>query len=213
MKERGNLLEQMKQSAQPSEQIAIAPFYNLALLELPLRDATDGFKHPWMGRLGLTYYEGIRKEHWGRVKALCRRLANRWDIEYNGLRPVADLIRQLQIGISLWLDNPNGWTRQPESEDERHAAIDAIRQRVFKDIHDLAEQRIIVSHQAGWRRAFAFSGIGSSYDRAKEMAQIYDAAAPSITSVRDMPTQEFLDRVIQIVQDAVEEADGSVKGI
>ncbi len=213
IKERGNLLEQMKQSAQPSEQIAIAPFYNLALLELPLRDATDGFKHPWMGRLGLTYYEGIRKEHWGRVKALCRRLANRWDIEYNGLRPVADLIRQLQIGISLWLDNPNGWTRQPESEDERHAAIDAIRQRVFKDIHDLAEQRIIVSHQAGWRRAFAFSGIGSSNDRAKEMAQIYDAAAPSITSVRDMPTQEFLDRVIQIVQDAVEEAGGSVEGI
>ena len=45
------------------------------------------------------------------------------------------------------------------------------------------------------------------------MAQIYDAAAPSITSVKDMQTQEFLDNVIQIVQDAVEEAGGSVEGI
>ena len=43
--------------------------------------------------------------------------------------------------------------------------------------------------------------------------RIYDAAAPSLTSVMDIPTQTFLEDVIQIVNDAVEEAGGSVEGI
>ena len=45
------------------------------------------------------------------------------------------------------------------------------------------------------------------------MGRIYDAAAPSIPSVMDTPTQEFLDQVIWIVGDAVEDAGGSVEGI
>ena len=54
---------------------------------------------------------------------------------------------------------------------------------------------------------------GSSFDRAKEMGRIYDAAAPSISSVMDAPTQGFLDQVIRIVGDAIEGAGGSVEGI
>ena len=123
-----SLLRQMQQSAERPEPIVAAPTYNIARLELALRDAADGFKNPWRGRLGLSYYEGIRKEHWGRVKALCRRIASHWDNEYDGLRPVSDLIRQLQASISLWLDNPSGWTKQPETETERRDAINNIRQ-------------------------------------------------------------------------------------
>ncbi len=107
------MLELMQLSSEPAELIDVAPLYNIARLELALRDAADGFKDPWRGRLGLNYHEGIRKEHWGRVKALCRRIANRWDDEYNGLRPVADLVRQLQTSISLWLDSPTGLDQAP----------------------------------------------------------------------------------------------------
>ncbi len=209
----GALLERMQQSAVSAEPIDLAPMYNVARLELALRDATDGFKNPWRGRLGLSYHEGIGKEHWGRVKALCRRIANLWSNEYNDLRPVADLVRQLQNSISLWLDSPAGWTRHPESEVESQAAINEIRRKVYARIHKLAEERLVGSHIRGWRTAFAFSGKGSSYERAKEMARIYEAAAPSITSLMDdTQAQEFMAQVFQVVKEAIEESGGSLQG-
>ena len=152
------LMERMRQSADPVEPTDLAPAYNIARLELALRDAADGFKNPWLARLGLNYHEGIRKEHWGRIKALCRRIANLWDVEYSGLRPVADLVRQLQATISLWLDSPSGWTREPLNEDERQAAINEIRRKVFSRIHEFSKRRLITSHPTEWRTAFAYSG-------------------------------------------------------
>ena len=207
------LLKRMQDSSRHAEQVDAAPIYNITRLELALRDAADGFKNPWRGRLGLSYYEGIRKEHWGRVKALCRRIASGWNNEYDGLRPVADLVRQLQTSVSLWLDHPVGWTRYLADEDERQSVINGIRQSVFSGMHELAERRLIVARRGDWWTAFGFSGRGSSTDRANVMGRIYDAAAPSITSVMDIGTQEFLDEVIQLISDAVGTAGGSVEGI
>ena len=213
IKDMQDLMERMQQSAERPEPIDAAPIYNIARLELALRDATDGFKSPWLGRLGLSYYEGIRKEHWGRVKALCRRIAANWDNEYNGLRPVADLIGQLQTSISLWMDSPTGWTREPADEAESQAVIDEIRQRVYSGIHSLANRRLIIAHRPEWQTAFGFSGTGSSRLRSEQMAQIYHRAAPSVSSAPDISAQEFLDQVIRIVSDAVENAGGSVEGV
>ena len=207
-----DLLELMQLSAEPSEPVAAAPIYNIVRLELALRDASDGFIDPWRGRLGLEYYEGIGKEHWARVKALCRRIANLWDDEYDGLRPVADLIRQLQTSISLWLDNPETWLGEP-AEEERQAVINGIRQRVFIGIHTIAGQRLIAAHRGEWRTAFGFSGSGSSFDRAGVMDTIFRSAAPPITSVMNYRAQEFLSEVIDIIRDAVEDAGGSVEGV
>ena len=214
IKDIGDLMARMQESAKPPEPIDLVPTYNIARLELALRDAADGFKNPWFGRLGLNYHEGVQKEHWTRVKALCRRIANWWDNEYNGLRPVSDLIRQLQTSISLWLDNPANWTDPRADEDEKQVIINKIRQRVFTSIHQVAERRLISKHRSGWRIAFGFSGTGSSFDRARQMAQIYNDAAPSISSVMDnISTQQFLDEIIEIVKEAVEEEGGSVVGI
>ena len=207
------LMVLMEKSAEPSEPMAAAPTYNIVRLELALRDASDGFVAPWRGRLGLEYYEGIGKEHWARVKALCRRIANLSDDEYNGLRPVADLVRQLQTSISRWLDNPTNWIGDPADEDEKQAIVNIIRQKVFTGIHELAKQRLINTQSIGWRTAFGFSGTGSSFDRAREMDQIYKSAAPAITSVMDKSAQSFLNEVILIVCDAVEDAGGSVEGV
>ena len=213
IKDMRSLMERMQQSAKRDESIDAAPVYNIARLELHLRDATDGFKSRWGGLLGLSYYEGIGKVHWGRIKALCRRIANMSDKEYSGLRPVADLVRELQNSISRWLDHPAGWTRHPADDDEGQTVINRIRRKVYTDIHILAERRLLTDHRRGWRTAFGFSGPGSSFDRAKEMGRIYDAAAPSISSMMDAVPQEFLDQVIRIVGDAVEDAGGSVEGI
>lgn len=206
-----DLMDRMKDSAKPSEPIDLAPNYNIAGLAFALRDATDEFKNPWRGRLGLGYYEGFPKEHWTRVKALCRRIANLWANEYSDLRPVADLIDQLQGCISLWLDEPAGWTRKPEDERETAAAIDFIRQRVSNRVHALAERRLIDAHTPEWQIAFAFRGTGSTSERARVMDGIYAAAAPHISYRNTTPgTRDFLDEIEFIVREAVEEAGGSV---
>ena len=208
------LLDRMKQSAEPSAPIEPAPIYNISGLGFALRDATDGFKNPWRGRLGLSYYEGSPKEHWGRIKALCRRIANLWADEYDELRPVADLIRELQGKISLWVDNPESWIGgEPEDEQEAQAAINTIRQKVSTRVHTLAERRLISSHLSEWQTAWGFSGTGSSFDRARVMGGIYDAAAPQVSYMAmDPGAQRLLDDIIQIVRDAVEEAGGTVVG-
>ena len=206
------LLVEMQEAAKPPEPVAAAPTYNVLRLELALRDATDGFKSPWWGRLGLSYHEGTKKQHWTRIKALCRRIANLGRNEYDSLRPVADLFRQLQESVSHWLNEPAGWTSAPADDDESRAAIDQIRQEVFVGIRALAERRLIRSHPGDWQAAYAFRGAGSSFQRADRMAHIYEAAAPSISSVMDLSTQAFLDEVVKIVRIAVENAGGSLKG-
>lgn len=210
VKSMGALMELMQKSPERAHSTKGAPIYNIAKLELPLRDAADGFKNPWWGRLGLRYYEGIRKEHWGRIKALCRRIANLGADEYSGLRPVADLVRQLQTCMSLWLDRPDGWTEHMESEEEQQVAINAIRQKVYDSIHDLARSRLIGEHSADWLIAFGYSGRGSSFERARRMERIYEAAAPSVTSVMDRPAEMFLDEIVQLVNDAIKDTGGSI---
>ena len=205
------LMDLMKQSSEPPAPIELAPKYNVSGLGFALRDATDGFKNPWRGWLGLSYHEGFPKRHWGTVKALCRRIANLWANEYNDLKPVADLIRELQGSISKWLSNPEGWTRLPEDEQEAQAAINAIRQKIFIRVHLLAERRLIGSHLSEWQSAFGFSGAGSSFDRARVMGGIYDSAAPHISYMAmDPGAERFLDEIVQIVSDAIEEAGGTV---
>lgn len=214
IKDINRLLCQMQESATPPDLPEAKPIYRIGQLELALRDATDGFKNPWWGRLGLRYYEDVSKEHWTRVKALCRRLANMWADQYDGLRPVSDLIRQLEAGISRWLENPDRWDITPPPPDhKKQATINTIRQKVSNRIHRLAERRLIDDHLSEWQVAFDYRGRGSSYQRADGIERIYNAAAPSITSVTSVATQEFVDEVLQVVNEAVEEVGGSVEGI
>lgn len=207
------LLKQMQESVVPPDLPEAKPIYQIGQLELALRDATDGFKSPWWGRLGLRYYEDVSKEHWTRVKALCRRLANMWADQYDGLRPVSDLIRQLEAGISRWLENPAGWNITPLPDHNEQAIINVIRQKVSDRIHRLAKRRLIDDHLSEWQAAFDLRGRGSSYERADVIERIYNAAAPSITSVTSITAQRFLDDVIQIVKEAVEEVGGSIEGV
>ena len=166
-----------------------------------------------VGQAGPQLPRGAKKQHWTRIKALCRRIANLGKNEYDILRPVADLIKELQESVSHWLNEPTGWTRAPADDDEGRAAIDQIRQEVLGGIRALAERRLIQSHPGDWQVAYGFRGAGSSFQRADRMAHIYEAAAPSISSVMGPPTQAFLDEVVEVVRIAVENADGSVEGV
>ncbi len=203
-----DLLTVMQQAAEPSAPVEATPEYSVEGLEIALRDAVEGFQEPWKGRLGLRYHDGIAKEHWTKVKALTRRFANAWSNEYDTLRPVADLVARLQENISRWLDSPARWSRVPQDDDERNAALAPIRKSVFSALHDLAETRLAEAHRPDWRDAFDFAGRGSSYRRAEEIERIYEEAAPLISSAMSEPARAFLHSLHQLVRSAVEDAGG-----
>ena len=174
---------------------------------MAIRDAVDGFFEIWDGRLGIKYSSRYPKEHWTRIKALSRRLAYAWDIEYDDLMPVGDMATQLQSYISHLLDNPDGWTGEPKDQSERDAAINLMRQLVSAPIRKLANDRLC-SQLSAWNTAYEFSGVGSSYSRAEEIDQIYNRAAPAIRSIAiSEQTRIFRGAVQQIVLNAIEEYD------
>lgn len=207
-----HLMDIMQASAQPIETIDLAPIYETSRLELALRDGTDGFKGPWRGLLGLEYYEGVEKEHWGRIKALCRRIANRMDNdEYAHLKPKSDMLDKMQEAINLWLATPAGWTHPNATVEEQQQVIEAIKRTVYKEIHTLVTNRLVKAQKIEWSEAFNFRGTGSSFERARVMGRIYDNAAPSITSTKDERNQRFLFEVLAIIRRTVEDVGGSMR--
>jgi len=205
------LIDMMQRAIEPVEKVDCRPIYEFKGLEIAMHDAIDAFRDPWRARLGLSYHDGIAKEHWTRIKALSRRLANRWmKDEYDTLTPVADLLARLQEEASKWLDRPVGWTRQPENDDEREIALDAIRGAVFEEISRLTRSRLTDDQVANWREAYDFSGTGSGGRRSRMIEEIYDHAAPRISAAMSPDGRDFLNQLHDILKNAITESGGKV---
>ncbi len=209
-RELGRLISSMQQAAEPEELVDCAPQYEFKGLEIAMHDAIDSFRQPWRARLGLTYHDAIAKEHWTRVKALSRRLANGWNDEYDNLRPVADLLSRLQEEASKWLERPAGWSRLPNGDDEREAALDRIRRAVFARLSELTRQRLRDNQIASWRSAYEHSGTGSATRRAETVDNINNQAAPQISAAMSPDARDFLAKLYEILREAIDEAGGVI---
>lgn len=204
------LVEMMRSSGAPSEETDCSPIYELKGLEIAMHDAIDAFRDPWRARLGISYHDGISKEHWTRIKALSRRLASRWADEYDNLTPVADLLARLQEEASKWLDRPADWTRPPHTDEERELALDRIRRTVFARLYDLTKTRLTDDQVASWREAFDHSGPGSAMRRAHTIETIHDVAAPRISAAMTSDARLFLSRLHEILREAIKDAGGQI---
>ncbi|MGO8068340.1 hypothetical protein AB9E28_22795 [Rhizobium leguminosarum] len=204
------LMEMMQSAAVPSEETDCSPVYELKGLEIAMHDAIDAFRDPWRARLGLSYHDGIAKEHWTRVKALSRRLANQWSDEYDNLTPVADLLARLQEEASKWLERPSDWTRQPQDDEERDLALDRIRRTVFARLYGLTKSRLTDDQVGNWRYAYDRSGSGSATDRARTIESIHEYAAPRISAAMSSDARLFLDRLHDILREAITDAGGQI---
>ncbi len=208
--EYGCLLKFCEKAILPPPPPEACPIYDPTGISFATREAVSNFQGPWLGRLGLAAYEGVRKEHWTRVKALNRRIAGELDDEYDTLRPVADLVARMTESVSRFLDEPNSWTREPENEQERQAAIARIRRAVSSAMHELALKRVVEQHLADWRSAYDLRGAGSTFQRARTIRGIYDEAAPIPDAVMPPPSKQFLAEVRRIVTSAIEASGGEV---
>lgn len=190
------------------------PVYDVANLVLAIQKAAQEFHERWKGILGMGSTAGVRPEHWTRIKALSRRLGIIKVDEYDTLRPVADLIRYLQIHVSQFLSNPLGWipSTPPEDDQVRIDAVDAVKKEVFTRLHDMSRRRVLEERVREWVSAYEHRGIGSTRIRARDVITIYEEAAPIPNEMPGPDANKFLFDLRELIADSVKMAGGQLRG-
>lgn len=214
LSELNRFLEAIEASIIPAEPVAYHPIYDVANLVLAIQKAAQEFHERWKGILGMGSIAGVRPEHWTRIKALSRRLGIFKVDEYDTLRPVADLIRLLQIHVSQFLSNPLGWTPSapPEADQVRIDAVDAVKKEVFTRLHDMSRRRVLEERVREWVSAYEHRGIGSTRTRARDVITIYEEAAPIPNEMPGPDANKFLFDLRALIADSVTMAGGQLKG-
>lgn len=165
----------------------------------------------WRGLLGLDSNPEAPKKAWTGVKALSRRLAEGWNDEYDNLEPVADLRCHLRVQVYLMLQRPERWSSGEPGEDEKQATLDALSNAVTNRLVELTKRRLRDEVRTGWQEAYLQKGPGSTFVRARIIANdVYDRGAP-ISTVSASPDQNrFLRDVADVVEDVVREFGGDL---
>ena len=179
------------------------PIYDRMNLVLAVKNAAEGFHDTWWPLLGLTYKPGVSKEHWKRIWALSRRLGTPgMKDEYDDLKPVANLRKQLKDRLYVLLQNPLRWEpAEPIDDDQKLQVFDEIANALSTKMQDLATRRLRAERMPEWQSAFNQSGRGSSYVRASIIGeQIYDRAAPIPDATPSPDRNSFLHEVAAVVE-------------
>lgn len=205
------LLDLFDKSITPAALPDAKPSYDPAGLGFAVQRAADSFQKVWAFRLGFAHSFEVGSEHWTRVKALNRRIANEIDVEYDSLRPVADFVGRITEEISNFLDHPVKWSRPPKDDTEAQQAIAPIRQAVFRSLHGLAVSRLVQEHLTDWRHGLDHKGKGSATRRAVNIRGIYEQAVPIPGTVSTAPALTFMKVVREIVREAIEDQGGEMR--
>lgn len=188
--------------------VAAKPVYDRMNLVLAVKNAAESFHDTWWPRLGLAYKPGVGKEHWKRIWALSRRLSTPGlGDEYDNLKPVADLRKQLQDRLYVLLQNPLRWgPAEPTDDAHKQQVFDGLANALSAKMQDLATRRVRAERMTDWQEAFNQSGRGSSYARASIIGErIYERAAPIPDATPSPDRNSFLHEVAAVVQSVCEE--------
>jgi hypothetical protein len=197
------LIDQVKDRPQPIE---VKPHYDRMNLVLAVKAAAESFHDAWFPRLGLRHKPGVGKEHWTRVKALTRRLATGMDDHYDTLQPVADLRKELQDRIYVFVQNPLKWEGAEPGEEEKQAAFDTLADAIARRMLVLANQRVWKERVLEWQSAYDKHGRGSTYERAEIVGNdIFVPAAPIPDVTPSIDRNQFLREVAEEVKEASDE--------
>ena len=195
------------------EPVLAKPVYDRMNLVLAVKNAAESFHDAWWPRLGLDYKPGVGKEHWKRIWALSRRLSTPGlSDEYDNLKPVADLRKQLQDRLYVLLQNPLRWDpTEPTDDAHKQQVFDGLANALSTKTLDLATRRVRAERMPEWQSAFNQSGRGSSYARASIIGErIYERAAP-IPDVTPSPDRNsFLHEVAAVVESVCQEVGAAL---
>lgn len=207
--ELNKLVDALEAKSAPAVPSEMRLFYDKMRLPPFILQAVKSFHEAWRGRLGLTIQSSRYPEHWTRIKALSRRPARFNLDEYDTLRPVADLIRELSEQIRAFLVRPQKWEPADGSEEMQQAAIDSIARDIYARLHTLARKRLIRNYLVKWEAAYTRWGTGSAKERAYDLELIYNLAVP-VGEINDDAAYEFLMSVVELVRDSVRAKGGDL---
>ena len=197
-------IDQVIERPQPTE---ACPVYDRSKLVRAIDSAAEAFHTAWRLRLGLESEPGVWKEHWARVKALNRRLAEMGKDQYGSLRPVADLRQELRDRIYVFIQNPLRWEGPQPSDGEKQIKYDTFADSLGGRLRDLSTRRVWQEHIDAWQHAYQKRGRGSTFVRAGIIGNdIYKAAAPVSKSTSLPDSNSFVREVVAQVEDAAGEA-------
>jgi len=201
------LLDAIDSVIERPERAEACPVYDRMNLVLAIRSAADAFHEEWRPRLGLEFKPGFAKEHWTRVKALSRRLATGWADEYDTLRPIADLRRELVERVYVFVQNPLRWDGPEPADDQKQDCFDGFADNLSRRLLEVCTRRVWHERAAQWREAYDKHGTGSTFVRARIIGdEIYEPAAP-VPDVTPSPDRnQFLRDVIAQVEGAAGES-------
>ena len=187
------------------------PVYDRMNLVLAIRAAAVAFHEAWRPRLGLEFKPGFGKEHWTRVKALSRRLAMGRD-EYDTLRPIADLRKELVERIYVFVQKPLRWQGPEPADDQKQACFDTFADNLGRRLLQVCTRRMRDERAAQWRDAYDKRGTGSTFVRARIIGnEIYEPAAPVPDVTPSPDSNQFLRQVISEVETAADETDSKLE--
>ena len=200
------LIETLSTDPERQEAALGRPVYDRMNLSLAVTAAAQDFHAKWRGLLGLSVNPAAPKEHWARVKALSRRLAEGWNDEYDDLKPVADLRYALQRQVLLMLQQPLRWDGGEPVDVDKQVVIDSICIAVTQRLLALTKNRIAEETKPAWQDAYARRGPGSTFVRAQIIARdVCDRGAP-VPGVAASPDQNrFLHSVADLISEVAEE--------
>lgn len=202
------LMEDLRSSGERPTLAETRPVYDKANLVVAIRDAAEDFNEHWKAVLGLTGSIDVSKAHWGKVKALSRRIAFRMDDEYLQLRPVAHLQAELQGELVKLVQNPLHWSAGEPTHEERQAVLEELVARLNSGLLDLCKRRMTDDPIRSWQQAYGLSGRGSTFERARLIANdIYEQAAPVPRATPNANASEFLREVIEVVAEEARALD------
>jgi hypothetical protein len=211
IKQLHHLLKCVDEIVERPEPVEAKPSYDRMNLVLAVKSAAESFHDAWFPRLGLEYKPGAGKEHWTRVKALSRRLATGMADEYDSLRPVADLRKELKDRIYVFIQNPLNWDGPEPSDDEKQFVFDSLADSIGRRMLALATRRIKTERVEEWQSAYDKRGRGSTFVRADIIGKrIYDPAAPIPDVTPSLDRNQFLRDVAGEVESAAEEVGATL---
>ncbi len=133
-----------------------------------LKEAIQNFHDKWDGYLNFGSPARVPSQHWTRIRALTRRVAEfGWD-SYDNLEPVADAVDFLQKSLLKLL--------KQNKIDKK--TLNYILKLCSQENHALCRRELITQERCRWREAYYFSGPGSTSLRAAKIRSIYTQRMP-----------------------------------
>jgi GTPase Era involved in 16S rRNA processing len=185
------------------------PIYDFNELAEAVHEGQGEFINHWRGILGLDDDSPAEEEHWARIKALNRRIAeHRNNYEYDELKPLADLISRVVTSVSTFLEEPVEVQGYGVGEAKQEQAIESVRKSVHTQLHEMFKERIIMDPHDEWTEAFNFSGTGSTFERADKIEEIFEGGAPYYERAERPAVDMLPEELLEAVKSAVREGGG-----